>query len=478
LKINRALFTFFGIIVRGWLEFMETEKNKLVKNRKGIIISFCIVLVIYLVFSIYFKNHFYFGTKINAIDASAKTVEEVGEEIQTYILELEERGDIKEEIKAENIGLKYASEDKIQSLKDNQNPFGWISSLFKKEESTATDIVTYDEELLKKYLGQLSCFDSSKIVQPQNPKLEYKDTAYEIIDEVNGNKVNKDILYDNVVKAILNGEKTLNLETINCYDSPQYTSSSQEVLDTKNNLEKYITSKITYTFGEKTEVLDGSIIHNWLKVDENMGVVFDEKQVQNYVDTLGNKYNTVGNTRDFKTSFGTAIKVSGGSYGWLIDSSEEVKYLINSIKEGKTVTKEPIYSQTGVNRNTNDIGNTYVEINLSSQHLWFYKDGALVTEGDVVTGNVGGGTATPPGTYYVEYVERNATLRGEGYSVPVSYWMPFNNGIGIHDATWRGAFGGNIYMSGGSHGCINAPYNLANTIFNNIDAGTPVVCFN
>lgn len=464
--------------MEGGLIFMEIEKSKLTKNKKGIIISFCIVFVIYLGFSIYFKNHFYFGTKLNSIDVSAKTVEEVGEEIQTYTLKIEERGELNEKIKSEDIGLKYASEEKIQALKDSQNPFGWISSLFNKDESTESGIVTYDEELLRKYLEGLSCFDSSKITEPQNPKFEYKGTEYEITDEVYGNKINKDILYDNVVKAILNGEKILNLESIDCYYNPKYTATSKDVMDAKSSLDKYASSKITYTFGEKNEVLDGSTIHNWLKVDENMGIIFDEEQIETYVDTLGSKYNTVGNTRDFNTSYGTAIRVSGGSYGWLINNSEEVKALMEGIKGGQTIIKEPIYSQTGAVRNSNDIGNTYVEINLANQHLWFYKNGALVVEGDVVTGNIGGGTSTPAGTYFIEYVERNATLKGEGYSVPVSYWMPFNNGIGIHDATWRGEFGGSIYMTGGSHGCINAPYNLANTIFNNIDAGTPVVCFN
>lgn len=456
---------------------MEIAKSKLVKNKKGIIISFCSVLVIYLGISIYFTNHFYFSTKINSIDVSGKTVEEVGEEIKAYTLNLEERGDVNEEIKAEDIGLKYASEDKIQALKDSQNPFGWVASVFNKDENNVSDMVTYDEELLKKYVDKLSCLDSSKIIEPQNPKLEYTDNGYKIIDEVYGNKIKKDILDDNVVNAILTGETTINLESINCYETPKYTVSSQEVVDAKNNLDKYTASKITYTFGEKTESLDGSTIHNWLNVDENMGIIFDEKKIENYVDTLGSKYNTVGNTRDFKTSSGTTVKVSGGTYGWLINSEEEVQALITSIKEGQTITKEPIYSQKGVNRSANDIGSTYVEINMSNQHLSFYKNGSLIVEGSVVTGNVSNGTSTPTGTYFIEYVERNATLKGEGYSVPVSYWMPFNNGIGIHDATWRGEFGGNIYMTGGSHGCINAPYGLAQTIFNNIDAGTPVVCF-
>ncbi|HEY5524674.1 MAG TPA: L,D-transpeptidase/peptidoglycan binding protein, partial [Clostridium sp.] len=442
-----------------------------------IIISFCSVLVIYLGISIYFTNHFYFSTKINNIDASGKTVEEVGEQIKAYTLKLEERDGVNEEIKAEDIGLKYASEDKIQALKDSQNPFGWVASIFNKDENNVSDMVTYDKELLKKYVDKLSCFDSSKIIEPQNPKLEYTDKGYEIIDEVYGNKINKDTLDDNVVNAILTGKTTINLESINCYETTKYTASSQEVMDAKNNLDKYTSSKITYTFGEKTEDLDGSTIHSWLSVDENMGVIFDEKKIENYVDTLGSKYNTVGNTRDFKTSSGTTVKVSGGTYGWLINSEEEVQALITSIKEGQTITKEPIYSQKGITRNANEIGSTYVEINMSNQHLSFYKNGSLIVEGSVVTGNVSNGTSTPTGTYYIEYVEKNATLKGEGYSVPVSYWMPFNNGIGIHDATWRSSFGGSIYKSSGSHGCVNAPYSLANTIFNNIDAGTPVVCF-
>lgn len=55
--------------------------------------------------------------------------------------------------------------------------------------------------------------------------------------------------------------------------------------------------------------------------------------------------------------------------------------------------------------------------------------------------------------------------------------MPFNGGIGIHDAIWRSQFGGNIYKTNGSHGCVNAPPYLAQKIFENIEPGTPIVCY-
>ena len=140
-----------------------------------------------------------------------------------------------------------------------------------------------------------------------------------------GTKINKDALYDSVVNAILNLEPKLNLESNNCYENPKYTSKSQEVADAKNLLDKYIDLKITYTSGDNTEVLDGSTIHNWLGVNENMEVTFDEEKVKKYVDKIASIYNTFGNTRDFVTTSKTTIKVSGGNYGWIVDKSKEVK---------------------------------------------------------------------------------------------------------------------------------------------------------
>ena len=114
---------------------------------------------------------------------------------------------------------------------------------------------------------------------------------------------------------------------------------------------------------------------------------------------------------------------------------------------------------------------------MSKQHLWYYKNGQLIVEGDIVTGNESKKWGTPQGTYRLKYKEKDATLRGEGYSSKVSYWMPFNGGIGLHDATWRNTFGGEIYKTSGSHGCVNLPPAVAEKIFNNIDANTPVVCY-
>lgn len=460
---------------------MEMQLIKGSKYIKVGFISLSVLLILYLGISIYFSNHFYFGTVINGINVSGKTVEELDKEIsskiQTYTLELDERGGVKEQIKAADMGLKYDGKGKSKAIIDKQNSFQWIVALFKPKTSEINDIITYDEKLLKASIDKLSCFDSKNVAEPQNAALKYSEGGYVIVNEVNGNKINKEAFYANAVTSIIKGETSLNLEKTKCYIDPKYTSSSKEIIDTKNLLDKYIASKVTYTYSGGKKVLDGSTIHNWLVIDENYAVSFDEKQIKSYVSELALNYNTYGKERTFATSTGLTINVKGGTYGWLVDTNGEVQDLIVAIKEGQTIEKQPKYSQTAVTHDVNDIGNTYVEINITKQHLWFYKNGSLVVEGDVVTGNVSNKHSTPSGVYKLLYKEKNTKLVGQDYNVPVSYWMPFNGGIGIHDAYWRDTFGGAIYLTNGSHGCVNSPLKLASAIYDNIQAGTPIICY-
>ena len=458
----------------------KKRRNNHNKVILGSIISLCSLIAIYLGVSLYCTNHFNFGSKINGIDVSGRTVEEaenkLSSEIDKYTLTLDERENKTEEIKAADIGLKYDG-SKIKELKDKQNPFAWISTLLKKNDSNISQIVSYDDELLNKAINKLDSVNNSKTEKPQNASFTYVDGTYQIVNEVLGNKIDKESLHDALGKAILNVQPQINLDSNDCYEKPQYTSESPEVIDTKKTLDKYVSTTITYKSDNKKEVLDGSTINKWLNVNDKMEITFDEAKVRNYVYKISSMYNTFGGTRDFVTTSKKTIQVSGGNYGWIVDNAKEAKELIEAVKNGQDLTKEPAFSQSAKFKGNSDIGNTYVEIDMTKQHLWFYKNGALVVEGDVVTGNASTNTLTPAGTYVLNYKERNAKLVGEDYVSPVEYWMPFNGNIGIHDASWRNEFGKQIYMTNGSHGCINSPYELAKTIYENIDAGTPIVCY-
>lgn len=412
---------------------MLRGKNRVNKFIKNSIVFFSIVFSIYFIF---FSN---------TISVSAKTIV-LPEE---YKLVLEERGGLEEEINGVDIGLKY---------NDNREVPG---------------IFSYDQQRLIEAINKLSCFDTNKIIKTQDAQIKYENNTYIIVNEVYGNSINKDILFDNVAKAIFNGERKLNLESINCYENPKYTASSQILVNAKDTLNKYVNSKVTYNFAGLTQTLDGSTINNWIYVDENFQIILDEVKVKEYVDTLANIYNT---------SLGKDIKVNGGyngnNHSWIIDSVAETKLLIDNIKNGQVITKYPVYAQKSIANYFSNVGDTYVEIDMTNQHLWYYKKGYLIAEGDIVTGNVSNGHTTPTGIYNLYYKQRDTVLRGEDYASPVNFWMPFNGGIGLHDASWRSEFGGEIYKTNGSHGCINLPYYVAKSIYDNIDSRCTIICYN
>ena len=459
------------------------KKEKLKYNRIAIvvIISHCILLTIYFSLTFYFKDRFYFGSTINSIDVAGMTVEEteklMADKFSSYSLKIEDSQGA-EDIKASDIDLKYESSGQVSQLKNEQNPFKWILSLVNRKDREMTDTISYNENLLKEKFDKLTLFERDNIIDSKDASFEYSGNEYIIKDEVYGNRIDKGDLYNKIVTAINNGEKVLNIEKSDCYIKPKYTAKDKEVINTKDTLNKYIKSTITYNIQNNQETIDKSVMNTWLKVNESLEISFDENRMRKDLNDLFYSYETVGKSREFTTSSGTKINVSGGDYGWLINTSAEIEDLVPAIKEGKTISKEPTYKQQAANPGSSDLGNTYVEVNLSAQHLWFYKNGSLVTEGNIVTGNLKLNYGTPAGVYRLKYKQKDTSLVGQDYNAPVSFWMPFNGGIGIHDASWRNEFGGKIYETNGSHGCINAPYALASAIYNNISAGTPVILYN
>jgi hypothetical protein len=472
-------FTNSGIIIRGVVT-MEIEKRKYNKIAIGVIVTHCIFLMAYFSLALHFRNHFYFGSTINLVDVSGKTVEEAEKQIankfSSYSLKLQD-SEGTEEIKASDIDLKYEPNGQVSQLKEEQNAFKWLLALINRDSSEMKEDVSYNHELLKSKVDKLDLFKRENITDSKDATFKYTGNGYEIVDEIYGNRVDKDVLYNKIVEAINNGEETLNIEKADCYIKPKYTAKSKEIIDTKNTLNKYIASTITYSIQNSEEVIDKSLINTWINVNENLEISFDEGKMRKDLDGIFYPYETVGKSREFKTSSGANISVGGGDYGWLLNTSAEIEDLIPKIKEGNPISKEPTYKQTAAASGSSDLGNTYVEISLSGQHMWFYKNGALIADGNVVTGNLSLDHGTPAGVYKLKYKQKDTSLVGQDYNAPVSFWMPFNGGIGIHDASWRNEFGGNIYKTNGSHGCINAPYALASAIYNNISAGVPVVLY-
>lgn len=468
-------------------EVSEEIKDEIIeetgkKSRKKICIAIAIFsITFYSIMSFYFMDHFYFGSKINDISVSGRSLEgaqkKVASELQSFSITLVERFGKTEEITGSDIRLRYKSTEDFLKLKERQNPFLWFLAPFKGEDYKVKVEVEYDEKKLLKRIDSLECFELSNIIEPENASFSCFGQSYLIRSEISGNKVNKKILSSKIARAILNGKTRLDLEDSNCYVKPRYTYSSPKVVKVNNMLNEYISSEIIYNFGENKEVADELMISKWITVDKNYIVSIDEEKIKKWLKDLAKKYNTVGKMRNFAASTGETVLIGGGDYGWIMDVAQETENLVADIKSGQKITKEPAYRQTAAEQGVNDIGDTYVEINIDQQHLWFYKDGLLLVEGPIVTGNVSKGMQTPKGIFCLKYKQKDAILRGPDYEAPVTYWMPFNGGIGLHDATWRSRFGGRIFKTNGSHGCINLPYSVAKTIFNNIEVNTPIIVY-
>ena len=448
-------------------------------NRNSAIIIASMILI-YLFISLYFVNHCFFNTIINGVDVSLKAHDEVDEIIKSYIkdykLQLIERNGEVEEILGQEIEMQYNEKNSIYKIYGIQKPIIWIRALLKKQRHYSGNIFLYNKEKLETRINELNCLNIN-IVEPQNVSFKYSNGSYEVIEEIYGNKLYKDKLYEAVEVSILKGKTELDLNENHCYENPKYTLSSDKTPKTKSLLNKYVSTRIIYIFGSEIEILDANTISQWLSVDENLEVIINAKSVKEYVQDLSKKYDTVGIARKFKTSTKKIVEVKGGFYGWKINRDGETIALIKNIKLGEILEKEPIYTQKALSRDGDDIGNTYVEINITRQQLWFYKGGKLITKGAIVSGNPNKGNSTTLGVYMLNYKEKGSNLSGPDYEAEVTYWMPFNGNEGIHDASWRYSFGRDIYKRNGTHGCVNVRLYLAKKIFDNIQEGTPIICY-
>lgn len=441
-----------------------------------------LLLVIYVCFAIFFQSHFCFRTTVNGVKVSGNSVKSVeskiAAELDGYELTLEERTGETETISGSGIDMNTEFDGAIEKVLDKQNGFAWPMLLFRPASYTIDTMITYDENKLADQLEALQCMDETQWTESKDAEIgSYTADGYEVIDEVYGTAIDREKFEKEVSDALVGLEETLTLEDKKCYVDPVKTASSEEFKKAVEQLNRYAAVKITYDVGDEDEVLDGSITNEWFDLDDNCNVTIDDEQVNAYVKELATEYNTAFHSRSLATSYGQTVDIIGGDYGWKIDQTAEAELIKSNIEEGESVEREPEYSQTANSHGTNDYGNTYVEINLTAQHLFFYKNGALIVETDFVSGNTSNGNATPVGAYDITYKEKDATLNGENYSSKVSYWMPFNNNVGMHDASWRAAFGGSYYKRSGSHGCVNLPPSAAKTIFENIDTGYPVLVY-
>ncbi len=446
-----------------------------------------ILAAVYLGTALYFQSHFFVNTTANGSVISLKSPSEVekekAEQAKSYELVLEEIDGSTESLSGEAVALEYQESGKAKELLKKQNGFLWPSMFFTKRAYDMEERAAFDSAALEAQIAKLHCVTREDQTDPVSAMPEFNGEQFVVKKETLGTKLDAEALRVQLEAALSNMDETMNLEEKGCYLLPRFTEDSQEVKAACETLNNYCKASVTYLMDPNTEVVDKQLISGWLTWDENMNVTFLEDKVREYMNGFAAKYETVGVSRPLTTPWGKETEVYGGTYGWAIDEGAEAEALIASIKAGEVVEKQPVYEQQAATHAAQDWGNSFIEVDLSDQHMWCIIDGNVVLETDVVTGKPYA-LSTPCGVYDILMMSTDTVLVGNivpetgkpEYETLVSYWMQVTwEGVGFHDATWQPAFGGQLYWDIGSHGCINMPLDMAGALYGMIYTGMPVV---
>lgn len=371
--------------------------------------------------------------------------------------------------------------DSLTELKDEQNPFNWVINSLQST-NQATDLLkegSFNELVLEEELTTL--INKKDRVPSEDAYITYtEELGYHIYNSKQGTEVNQ----EQVIKAIQD-ERPLVISVDTYYKQPKLTGSSSEIQEEYKAINAILDTEITYDFTDSKHTIPKSLIEEWLIYDGNQSFSLDYDKVTSYLWTLNDTYATRNKERQFQSTKKGIVTIQPQIYGWEFDVDTEFYQLQEDLLAGESLTREP-HIVGRVKPDTlgrDDIGSNYVEIDLAAQHLYLYKDGKLALETPVVTG-MPPIMDTIPGAWHILYKETDATLRGYNphynreYATPVDYWVPFDyGGMGVHDANWQASFGGSVYQTAGSNGCINMPPNLMPTFFSLVEEGIPVIIY-
>lgn len=477
-------------------EKKETRKKK---HLRWILLILGITLVFiaggYCYAAYYYTTHFFRNTFINDIDCSNKTAVEIADFLDSkaldYSIEIIGRNEKGEKV---TLGVIEASDmdysfqntlEGVSAVLNSQDQWLWITTLGSDTRSySLVQGITYDAERLAHALESLEAFQIKNMISPVDARIsEYSEDlgGYEIIPETLGTKLDVKAAIACVEAAIAGDSASENAQVDlveqGCYEEPEKTADDKTLKKSVDTINQWLETEIVYDWNGEEVIVDKDVIKEWVSFEDDQPVL-DEEAVVDFVNENASDHDTFGKKTTFTTALGIEVSLKRLSYGWKTDSEGEAKALTELIYDGAKQEREPLYTRKGVWKGQNDIGNSYIEADLTYQHLYVYENGSIVFETDFVSGNVNKpGCTTPAGIFGLTYKTTNAVLRGEDYETPVNYWMPFYGNFGMHDATWRRAFGGEIYLTNGSHGCINLPLDAAALIYTYVSEGSPIICY-
>ena len=445
----------------------------------------------------HYQNYFFNGTTINGVDCSDMTAKEaetkIKEQAANYTLNVKFKDNDTKSVSGKDIDYTYAGDGSVESVLKKQNSFLWFLGNGGKEKDSQVTM-QYSQEKLDAVIDGFDEFQSADGENaPASAYITFQNNEFEIVDAVMGEGMDLTLAKQCIENALINADTEVDLEKAGVYDGTLVTADDETLNAQKDQLNELVRASITYSMPDgTTQVLDGNTMKDWLAVDADGNYSKDENQwnerVKEYVANLAAAIDTNGKDHTFPaTGIEGGVTISQEGYGWKVDQEQEIAKIAEEVDAHAADAREPQYAQREFAASTenNGFGKTYVEVDASRQHIWLYKDGNLVVDGDCVTGLMEQSSYTKPGIYTTAAKESQKKLHGElqadgsySWERDVDSWIPFNGEIGFYDASWRSSFGGNLYLTAGSTtGSVALPTAVAQALYDNVDDGTPVIIY-
>ncbi|SDB31067.1 L,D-transpeptidase [Butyrivibrio sp. INlla16] len=496
-------------------------------NKRGILytlLAFSVLslIAVYLMLGFYYNDTYAYGTWINNIYCTGKTAEEANTDLinNSYYsgMIISSAEGEKFFIDANAIDFKVDYYDELKKMLDDQNPFAWGINLLTSRSKKIPGNPTFDENKLMDLLSTWAIFD---VERSDSYELKSNDEGFylEVCDQ---KTPNFDKFYESVKEGFYNKVYELDLSSNKeLYDVRTITENDKELKALYDKIESVQNIKASIKIGENLMKADSSDLADWIvKIDEleeardedfdeeNPGKGFflagdkmiefpdeDYKVEEEFItDKEGNlllscskiydfvceglrKYDTNNCIERYQKGQKSTIYVSGNKNGKLYDEKQEFEDFVNSVEGMGPAETEITFPNKSFAIDAKELGDEYILVDMGNQRLRYYKNGKLTIQYDIVTGNTALGRGTPVGLFHIYNKRYHTILRGVDYASYVNYWLGVNKGIGIHDATWRSEFGGEIYKHSGSHGCINSPLDLMERLYELVDVGVPVLLY-
>ena len=429
-------------------------------------------------------------TYVNDVDVSHMTAEEAEERYRTTwegfrftVKTLEGNEEI---IDGDDIGYAIETKPSFSHMARWQNYLKWPLTPYLDTKLRPKEIPVFDEEALRSALTSLDCVSGSDVREPVNAHIgRTEEGYYELFEADDGNLLNDERTYEAVAEAIRAGSAGIDLEEAGCYEKATLYADDETLNSRFAPIDAFQQAVFDIDMaGGITEHLTKEIYGSWLDYDIETGsITVSEEKAREYTLSLYDKYSTFGHPRKFLAHAGDVVEVGGSNYdnfGYEMNVDATCAAIYSAVVSGASGPVSCTWERLGEARSElgSDFGNTYVEISLDEQRMWYYIEGDIIVSTSIVSGLATTTRATPTGCFQVLDKLTDHRMEGSYGAAFANYVIAImHNGICIHDSSWRGEYGGDIWLYDGSHGCINTPYNAVKTMYENIWDGVPVVIY-